>query len=269
MSLCSGRIWHRNQRDLYVNLSLDQPVLTFAKSIRKPTHCTSHIATAMTWGYGTQAPVFQLHYKQTLGIPASQLSWIGCTELFLFWILSVFSGRLSELAYTRHLYIISFPLNVFGMVMTSLPIKRWHIVLAQGFIVGIGGGLMFLPVVASARAYFRGKRTLAVAISSCGSSIGAILFPAAIHYLIPIIGFAWAVRVCAFISLAACIIGCSLLHPRNLQKHQGQYCVGVRLKLHLSVHFLWAHSAIYFALFTMLIYVSSHCRTLSNATWAD
>ena len=151
---------------------------------------SAHIATIMCWGYGTGYAVFQLYYTQELGFPAWQASWIGSVMLFLFFIMGLASGRLRDAGYTRECYIIGSAISCFGMFMTSLSTEYYQLLLAQGVCVGIGGGIMFMPAIANVATYFKEKRMLAMSINACGSSTGAIIFPAIVQYLIPKVGFA-------------------------------------------------------------------------------
>lgn len=216
----------------------------------------AHIANMMSWGYGTGFAVFQLYYKETLGLPASQVSWIGSIQIFLCFVVGMVSGRLSDAGYSKHLYIGGAALTVFGMFVTSLATSYWQILLAQGFCSGIGGGLMFMPATANVATYFKKKRSLAVAFNGCGSSTGAILFPAVVQFLTPQIGFPWAVRVCGFISIFLAFIGFSILKPRELRRIPAPIVDWSAFKYMPYTMFCIGAFLIYFSLFTMLIYVS-------------
>lgn len=50
--------------------------------------------------------------------------------------------------------------------------------------------------------WFSQKRSIALGIVATGSSLGGVIFPMIVIYLIPEIGFSWAMRVCAFVILA-------------------------------------------------------------------
>lgn len=222
-----------------------------------------HIANMMSWGYGTGFAVFQLYYKETLHLPASQISWVGSVQIFLCFLVGMISGRLSDAGYSKYLYATGASLVVFGMFMTSLVDGTyWQIFLAQGICNGIGGGLMFMPATANIATYFKKKRSLAVALNGCGSSTGAILYPAIVQFLTPKIGFHWAVRVCGFISTFLAIIGFCILKPRKLRRLPAPVIDLSAFKYAPYTIFSAGAFLIYFSLFTMLIYVS-----LSNSWW--
>ncbi|KAI8966819.1 MFS general substrate transporter [Daldinia sp. FL1419] len=220
----------------------------------------AHIANIMSWGYGTGFSVFQLYYKQTMDLPASQISWIGSSQIFLCFAVGMVSGRLSDAGYPRHLYAIGAIISIFAMFMTSLTNTYWQIILAQGICQGIGAGLMFMPATANSATYFKKKRSLAMSLNGCGSSSGAILYPAIIQFLTPKVGFPWAVRICGFISIALAIVGFYFLKPRKLHRAPAPLLDIKAFKNVPYATFTGGAFLIYFCLFTMLIYINSFAR---------
>ena len=82
------------------------------------------------------------------------------------------AGPLYDYGYMKALVLAGSFLVVFGMMMTSICTKYWQIILAQGIIVGIGNGLLFVPSIALLPTYFTARRALAMGIAAAGSSIG-------------------------------------------------------------------------------------------------
>ncbi|KAI1082296.1 major facilitator superfamily domain-containing protein [Whalleya microplaca] len=226
----------------------------------------AHIANMMSWGYGTGYAVFQLYYRQTMGWPAAQVSWVGSIQLFLYYVVGLGAGRLSDAGYTKILYGIGAVMCIIGIFMTSLATQYWQILLAQGFCNGIGGGLMFMPALANLGTYFKRKRSLAMALKACGTSTGAILFPAIIQYLTPKIGFPWAVRICGFIAMSLCIIGFTLIKPRKLRRTPGPIVDWKAFKNVPYAIFTAGSFLIYFSLFTLLIYINSYAHDIVGIT---
>jgi MFS transporter, MCT family, solute carrier family 16 (monocarboxylic acid transporters), member 3 len=215
-----------------------------------------HIATVMTWGYGTGFAVFQLYYKQHTDWSTSQISWIGSTQLFLYFVLGSISGRMADAGYTRHLDLVGSAVAVFGIFMTSLAKNYWQTFLSQAICTGVGGGLMFMPAVATVGTYFKRRRVMALSINACGSSTGAIVFPSIVQYLLPTIGFPWAIRVCGFVALFLAISGNLLLKPRKLPRRRSPLFDWQAFNdLPFSI-FSAAVFLVFFAVFTLLIYVS-------------
>ena len=61
---------------------------------------------------------------------------------------------------------------IFGMMMTSLCTQYWQVFLAQGLVVGVGGGCLFIPSIAVIPRYFFKRKALAMGLASSGVSVG-------------------------------------------------------------------------------------------------
>jgi hypothetical protein len=53
-------------------------------------------------------------------------------------------------------------------------------------------------------------------IVAVGSSVGGVVFPIIFHYLLPHVGFSWAVRVMTFLGLAINITSLAFLQFRTV-----------------------------------------------------
>ena len=102
----------------------------------------------------------------------SNISWIGSLQACLYIGVGFFTGPLFDQGYLRSLLISGTFCLVFGMMMTSLCREYWHLVLAQGLVVGLGCGLVFVPAIAVLPTYFSSKRALTLGIGASGSSLG-------------------------------------------------------------------------------------------------
>lgn len=98
--------------------------------------------------------------------------------------------------------------------MTSISSEYYQFFLSQGIAFGLGLCALFLPAVAVVAHWFKRRRALALGIGAAGSSVGGVLYPIILNRLIPMIGFGWAVRVCAFIMLLTQVVAIVYLKPR-------------------------------------------------------
>lgn len=57
------------------------------------------------------------------------------------------------------------------MMMTSLASSYWEVILAQGLVVGLGNGCLFVPSIAVLPTYFTKWRALATGIAITGGNI--------------------------------------------------------------------------------------------------
>lgn len=163
-----------------------------------------------------QKGVYQTFYEQIL-LPnetSSNISWIGSIQAFLLVFIGVFTGPLFDRGYLRSLLVAGSFGVVFGMMMTSLCDKYWQVVIAQGVLVGLGCGCLFVPCVAIIPSYFSTKKALAQGIAASGSSLGGIIYPILFHKLQARIGFGWATRSMAFVILATLAIPTACMKTR-------------------------------------------------------
>lgn len=147
-------------------------------------------------------------------ISPSTIAWIGSTQSALLMLVSVLTGPLFDAGYFSMMVPLGTFLLVFGFMMTSVSREYYQIMLAQGICVGIGTGFLFMPAVALLPQYFKKKRSLANGIAATGSSIGGVLYPIMFHKLQQEIGFPWATRVLAFLTLATCGVSISVMRLR-------------------------------------------------------
>ena len=118
--------------------------------------------------------VFQTYYQTTLLVSetASNISWIGSLQVFLLFLGGTLAGPAFDMGYLRSLLVAGTILICFGMFMTSLCSNYWQIFLAQGLVVGLGFGCLFLPTITVISEYFTTKKAVAFGIASFGGSLG-------------------------------------------------------------------------------------------------
>lgn len=173
----------------------------------------------------------------------SQIAWIGSLQGFLLLLVSVVTGPLYDAGYLRALVYGGTSLTILGVMMTSICRTYGELLVAQGIVVGVGDGLLFLPSIAIVSQYFDRKRALATGVASMGSSIGTfcariprvlllvdvengssqgliitfpggVIYPIVFRQLQPTAGFPWATRAIAFIMLATSIVTVPFIKQR-------------------------------------------------------
>lgn len=82
------------------------------------------------------------------------------------------TGPVFDRGYLRFLLLVGSFGVVFGFMMLSLCKEFWQAMLAQGFCIGLGGGMLFVPSVAILPTYFSTKIGLAIGLAAAGSSMG-------------------------------------------------------------------------------------------------
>lgn len=181
------------------------------------------LLNAIAWGYPGTFGVYQLYYTETLGMSSTDVSWIGSVQTFLTYFVCTLSGRLCDAGYTGPTVLAGSSIVLFGTLITSIAHEYWQIFLTQGIITGLGLGLLTCPPVTLVSSYFVRRKSLALAAAAMGSSAGSVVLPAVMQYLLPVIGFAWAIRCVALVTLLFCGNAYILLRPRHKANRSGPW----------------------------------------------
>ncbi|EMR62706.1 putative mfs monocarboxylate protein [Eutypa lata UCREL1] len=169
-----------------------------------------------TWGTIITFGDYQAYYERgTLFTESSaNISWIGSIQSLMVFVVGAVIGPLYDRGHLKLLLLAGTFGIVFGHMMLSLCTEYWQVVLAQGLVVGIGGGCIFVPALAVVQPYFSTRLGLALGIVATGSSLGGIIYPIVFINLIDKVGFAWTTRAIGFIALATLIIPLAISEMR-------------------------------------------------------
>lgn len=93
--------------------------------------------------------------------------------------------------------------------------------------------------------YFKKKRAIAGGLTVAGSSIGGVIFPLMVTNLLPKVGFAWAIRICAFLILFLLIIT-NLTISSNLEHRRKPFKLAKHLRPMREFNYLIMCAASFF-----------------------
>ncbi|WPG98119.1 Hypothetical protein R9X50_00090500 [Acrodontium crateriforme] len=171
-----------------------------------------------TWGILNTFGVYQTYYEsgQLFQESSSNISWIGSVQALMVLLVGVVSGPIYDRGHLRLLLIFGTFGVVFGHMMLSLCHTFWQVILAQGFVIGIGGGCLFIPAVAILPTYFSSRIGLAIGLAASGSSMGGIIYPIMFYRLLGAeqLSFGWSVRILGFTALATLILPITVMKMR-------------------------------------------------------
>jgi predicted MFS family arabinose efflux permease len=167
--------------------------------------------------------VYQAYYERgTLFTQTpSNISWIGSIQSLMVFVLGAVVGAIYDKGYLKILLAFGTFGIVFGHMMLSLCNEYWQVLLAQGFVVGIGGACLFVQALAVTQPYFSSRLGLALGVVGTGSSIGCIVYGVVFASFIDWIGFAWTTRTIGFIALATLMVPLAISKKR-VQPPQAQ-----------------------------------------------
>ncbi|EXJ56611.1 hypothetical protein A1O7_06955 [Cladophialophora yegresii CBS 114405] len=229
-----------------------------------------HFLMFNNWGLVVSYGSFQTYYTSSVGLDGgnanpSLVSWIGSIQNTLLLLGGAFGGRWFDAGYHRYMVGSGTVLVVFGLFMTSLVTKFHQALLAQGFCVGLGMGLLLIPSVGLPSTWFVRRRGLAVGIVSSGASVAGIVLPIALRHLISTLGFPWSLRILAFISLATLLVSNVLIRqrlpPRRLTKGPTPFVEYPALRQPDFALYVVGQFITYFGFFGFYNYVESWAKS--------
>ncbi|RHZ51855.1 hypothetical protein CDV55_101939 [Aspergillus turcosus] len=222
-----------------------------------------------SWGLLASYGAFQEFYQTVLltSQSPSSISWVGSVQATLIVMVGVVTGPLVDSGYLRVLITVGMILVVFGIMMTSLATQYYQILLAQGFCVGIGGGIAYIPAMVVISSHFTTKRPIAIGCAAIGSSVGSVVFPIMFRQLQPRIGFPWTVRSIGFINLLLGLLTCLILCRKPGKKTRTRSMIEWRAFTDLPfVLFSTSLTCVMLAYYIPLFYVPSYARTRLHTT---
>ncbi|PGH10206.1 hypothetical protein AJ79_05459 [Helicocarpus griseus UAMH5409] len=165
-------------------------------------------ALFVSFGWITCIGVFQDYYQnnQLKAYSPSTIAWIPSLETCIMFIVAPVCGKAFDNYGPRYIILFGTILHVFGLMMASISTEYYQILLAQGICSPLGAGALFYPSINSVTTWFHKRRAFALGIVASGSSVGGVMYPIMVSRLVPRVGFGWAMRICAFLILALCIV---------------------------------------------------------------
>lgn len=163
------------------------------------------------------------HYIEVFNRPATDISWIVSFEIFILSLGSSVAGRLFDAGYYRHLMISGFLIQLLGVFSTSFVKTYWQAFLTHGVCGGIASTLLWTTHVSLISTWFLKRRTFAIALTLCGTSLGGMVWVVIAQQLIPTIGFQWTVRVIGFMMTAFFAIVLAITRTRIPPRKGGPF----------------------------------------------
>ncbi|KAG7409115.1 Aspyridones efflux protein apdF [Fusarium oxysporum f. sp. rapae] len=179
---------------------------------------SSHFVVMNTSGFTNCFGALQSYFIDEFSQSSSLVSWIGSMQIFLFFFIGTFSGRLTDAGYFRITFFTGSLIHVVSILAASFRSELWIMFLTLGLGVGLGNGLMSCPMLAVMSQYFTKRRGMAVGITMCGSCTGGLIYSSIIRELIPSLGFPWTMRVIALIQFVTLAFANIYLRPRTRAK---------------------------------------------------
>ncbi|CCH46239.1 Monocarboxylate transporter [Wickerhamomyces ciferrii] len=104
-----------------------------------------------------------------------------------------------------------------GLFATANCSQIYQFILAFGVTVGIGTSFLMSSALGAVAHWFGKKRGTALGVCSIGGSLGGVLWPLMLKELYPKIGYAWTMRVLAFLGTFCLGMACLLVKHRLIK----------------------------------------------------
>lgn len=174
--------------------------------------------TFSTWGLNTAFGVYQAYYATVL-LPSSSLTslaWIGSIQLFLMFFLGTPIGALMDRGHFRLPFNGGSALLVLSLFATSWCTRWWHFFLVQGFLTGLGMGLVFPTGAIMLMSWFAPRQMgRAMMLGALGAPVGSIVYIAVFRTLILRTSFAITFRIIAGIATLTLVAPNIIARPRK------------------------------------------------------
>ncbi|KAK7686188.1 hypothetical protein QCA50_010408 [Cerrena zonata] len=156
----------------------------------------------LVWGFGFSYGIFQDYYTSHPPFNTQSpiaVAAVGTTALAIQYgeglLLSLFLQRYPDLL--KATMWVGLALSTICLFLSSFVSQIWSLILLQGVGFGIGGGMLYMPVINLLSEWFVQRRGLAGGIIFAGSGVGGFAFPLMVNALLGKVGFRWTLRIWA------------------------------------------------------------------------
>ncbi|KAK2804701.1 hypothetical protein FQN50_006541 [Emmonsiellopsis sp. PD_5] len=156
---------------------------------------------------------------------------------------------------------------------TVVGTEYYQIFLSFSVLGGLSACALFTPAISIIGHWFNIRRGFATGIACTAGGLGGVLFPLIVMFAAPIIGFGWALRIIALLSIISLSLACLLIRTRLPLSKSRSSAVDFGA-LFSDPHYATTTAAVFlveFAVFIPITYISSYAvhtgynKTLSYA----
>ncbi|UNI19036.1 hypothetical protein JDV02_005256 [Purpureocillium takamizusanense] len=177
-----------------------------------------------SYGWINSVGIFQEYYEAgpLREYTASQIAWIPALQFFLMSALGPIIGSIFDRHGPQPLLMVGSLLHVVGLMMASISSRYYQFMLSQGVCSALGVAAIFLSTIGCVSGWFDRRRGLAFGVLATGSSVGGVVLPIMLSRLISSAGYAWAMRIGAFLIAALLSVANVFIRLRQGIPKRGQ-----------------------------------------------
>ncbi|CAO3643218.1 unnamed protein product [Cunninghamella echinulata] len=169
------------------------------------------------WGFPFSYSVMQQHYQQLpefRDASITELALVGTLTTGIAHVGGAIVGLLGgRFSLKTMMYTGSLIMGI-SLIGASFATRPWHLILCQGFLLGLGGSFLYNSFVAFVPMYWYKYRGLATGFVFTGAGIFGLAFPIIMEKALKGIGFRWTLRIVAILVLVICLGSSIIVRPR-------------------------------------------------------
>ncbi|PIL35155.1 MFS general substrate transporter [Ganoderma sinense ZZ0214-1] len=173
------------------------------RGVKAWTFCAAgFVLEMMIWGFGFSYGIFQDYYTSHPPFDSASgvaIAAVGTISLAIQYgescLLLLFMRKYPDFLRTSMWFGLA--LYFASLFASSFATQVWQLILLQGVGVGIGGGIVYMPVVKLLPEWFSERRGLASGIIFSGTGVGGFVFPLILNALLNKVGLRWTLRIWA------------------------------------------------------------------------
>ena len=159
-----------------------------------------------------------LERHQLSAYTARDVGWIPGVYTFLGLLFGIQVGPIFDRYGPRILGIVGSAVYVPMFFLLAECKVYWQFMLCLGILGGVGASIISTVAMSIVSNWFMKRRGLAVGIAMCGSSVGGVVMPVLLRHLFDKWGWAWAIRIIAFVVTGVLVIGNCCIRPNHKLK---------------------------------------------------
>ncbi|KZT63571.1 MFS general substrate transporter [Daedalea quercina L-15889] len=145
--------------------------------------------------------------------------------------------------------------------LASISDRYWQLLLSEGILFGIGASFAYIPSIGLPSQWFSKRRSLATALSSSGSGIGAVILSPVVQAIINHASMQWALRFIGFLSLVLGLAGVVCVRHRTENIQYRSYDWSIFRVPGYNLYLLFSFTQ-FFAFGTPLYFIPSYCTAI-------
>lgn len=162
----------------------------------------------------TSAIETYIAHNQLAGASASTVGWIFLIYVCVSLMFGVLTGGIFDSHGPRIPIFLGGLLTWAGIFATANCQSTYQFILAFGILTGLGTAVQLSLLIGIISHYFNKRRGFAFGVATIGASFGGAIFPIMLRRLYSEVGFAWTMRIFAFLLAFLDLAALILIQPR-------------------------------------------------------